>query len=106
MLPQIEHLLDSLQFVYTTKRSVENATLAMLNVKIEHLERPGSYVRILFIDFSSAFNTIQMHLTIRKLTDLGVVLVNNLSCLYSFLTNRSQYVNVSGVCSSHVSIST
>ena len=26
--------------------------------------------------------------------------------VHSFLTNRSQYVNVSGVCSSHVSIST
>ena len=26
--------------------------------------------------------------------------------VHSFLTNRSQYVNVNGVCSSHVSIST
>ena len=42
---------------------------------------------------------------IRKLIDLGVgkqfVMLE-----HSFLTNRSQYANVSGVCSTHVSIST
>ena len=54
MLPQVENLLDPLQFVYITKRSVEDATLSMLNVILEHLERRGSYARILFIDFSSA----------------------------------------------------
>ena len=66
MLPQVEHLLDPLQFAYRTKRSVEDATLSMLNVILEHLERRGSYARILFVDFSSAFNTIQPHLMIRK----------------------------------------
>ena len=105
MLPQVEHLLDPLQFAYRTKHSVEYATLSMLNVILEHLERRGSYVKILFVYFSSAFNKIQPHLMIRKLIDFGfgkqfVMLV------HSFLTNRSQYVNVSGVCSSHVSIST
>ena len=105
MLPQVEHLLDPLQFAYITKRSVEDATLSMLNVIIEHLERRGSYARILFVDFSSAFNTIQPHLMIRKLTDLGVG-KQFVMLVHSFLTNRSQYVNVSGVCSSHVSIST
>ena len=61
MLPQVEHLLDPLQFAYRTKRSVEDATLSMLNVILEHLERRGSYARIVFVDFSSAFNTIQPH---------------------------------------------
>ena len=37
MLPQVEHLLDPLQFVYRTKRSFEDATLSMLNVILEHL---------------------------------------------------------------------
>ena len=32
MLPQVEHLLDPLQFAYIIKRSVEDATLSMLNV--------------------------------------------------------------------------
>ena len=79
--------------------------LSLLNVILEHLERRGSYARILFVDFSSAFNTIQSHLMIRKLTDLGVG-KQFVMLIHSFLTNRSQYVNVSGVCSSHVSMST
>ena len=42
MLPQVEHLLDPLLFAYRSERS----TLSMLNV-----ERPGSYARMLFVDF-------------------------------------------------------
>ena len=38
MLPQVEHLLDPLQFDYRSKRSVEDATLPMLNVILEHLD--------------------------------------------------------------------
>ena len=105
MLPQVEHLLDPLQFAYRSKRSVEDATLSMLNVIYDHLDRPGSYARILFVDFSSAFNTIQPHLMIRKLIDLGVS-KPFIKIVHSFLTNRSQYVNVKGHCSPHVSIST
>ena len=103
MLPQVEHLLDPLQFAYRTKRSVEDATLSMLNVILEHIERRGSYARILFIDFSSAFNTIQPHLMIRKLIDFGVG-KHFVMLVHSFLTNRSQYVNVSGVCLSHTCV--
>ena len=76
----------------------------MLNVILEYLERRGSYARILFVDFSAAFNTIQPHLMIRKRIDLGVG-KQFVMLVHSFLTNRSQYVNVSGVCSSRVSIS-
>jgi len=66
-------------------------------------ERPGSYARILFVDISSAFNTIQPHFMIKKLIGFGKQFV---MLVHSFLTNRSQYVNVSGVFSLHVSIST
>ena len=68
----------------------------MLNVILGHLERRGSYAKILFVDFSSAFNTIQPHLMIRKLIDLGVG-KRFVMLVHSFLTNRTQYVNVSGV---------
>ena len=97
MSPQVEHLLDPLQFAYVTKRSVGNATLSMLNVILEHLERRGSYAGILFVDFSSEFNTIQRHLMIRKLIDLGVG-KHFVMLVHSFLTNRLHYVNVSVVC--------
>ena len=41
----------------------------------------------------------------RKLIDLGVS-KQFVMLVHSFLTNRARYVDVSGVCSSHVSIST
>ena len=66
---------------------VENATLPMLKVILEYLERQRLYTRILLVDFSSAFNTIQPHMMIRKLIGKYFVMLEN-----SFLTNHSQYV--------------
>ena len=85
MLCQVEHLLDQLQFAYRSRRSVEDATLSMLNNIIEHLESPGSYARIPFIDISripfidisSAFNANKARLFV-------LVLVINMSCLFTF----------------------
>ncbi len=39
-----------------------------LHYILQHLDRPGTYVRILFVDFSSAFNTIISSLLQPKLT--------------------------------------
>ncbi len=38
----------------------------------KHLDKPGNYARILFVDFSSAFNTIMPDLLSDKLTQLSV----------------------------------
>ena len=102
MLPEVKHLLDPLQFAYRTKCSVEDATLSMLNVIREHLECPGPYARILLVDFSSAFNTIQLHLMVRKFIDLGV---GKKLLAHSFRTNHAQYIKVNGLCLPCVSIS-
>ncbi len=51
-------LLDPLQFAYRANRSVDDAVNMGLHYVLQHLDRPGTYVRILFVDFSSAFNTI------------------------------------------------
>ncbi len=51
-------LLDPLQFAYRANRSVDDAVNIGLHFILQHLDRPGTYVRILFVDFSSAFNTI------------------------------------------------
>ncbi|KAL0166083.1 hypothetical protein M9458_037927 [Cirrhinus mrigala] len=51
-------LLDPLQFAYRANRSVDDAVNMGLHFILQHLDRPGTYVRILFVDFSSAFNTI------------------------------------------------
>ncbi len=54
-------LLDPLQFAYRANRSVDDAVNMGLHFILQHLDRPGTYVRILFVDFSSTFNTIIYH---------------------------------------------
>ncbi len=46
-------LLDSLQFAYRANRSVDDAVNMVLHFILQHLDRPGTYVRTLFVDFSS-----------------------------------------------------
>ena len=47
-------IMDPLQFAYQINRSGDDAVALALHYMLEHLERPGTYVRVLFIDFSSA----------------------------------------------------
>src|SRR4029434_10274802 len=51
-------LLDPLQFAYRANRSVDDAVNMALHFILQHLDSSGTYARILFVDFSSAFNTI------------------------------------------------
>ena len=62
-------LLDPLQFAYREGRGVQDATATLLNLLFKHLEGSKNYARLLFIDFSSAFNTIQPHVLVEKLTE-------------------------------------
>ena len=70
-----------------------------------HLETPKSYVRVLYIDFSSAFNTIQPHLMASKLVDLQVN-PSLILWLVDFLVNRSQQVRYQHAISGNKVIST
>ncbi|KAL0188176.1 hypothetical protein M9458_015275, partial [Cirrhinus mrigala] len=65
-------LLDPLQFAYRANRSVDDAVNMGLHFILQHLDKSGTYVRILFVDFSSAFNTIIPNLLLQKLTQLSV----------------------------------
>lgn len=51
-------LLDPLQFAYRTNRLVDDAVNMGLHYILHHLDSLGTCARILFVDFSSAFNTI------------------------------------------------
>ena len=64
--------LDPFQFAYRAKRSTEDAICSALHPALTHLEKRDSYVRMLFIDFSSAFNTIIPQQLIYKLDKLGL----------------------------------
>ena len=106
--PLLEHageLRDPFQFAYRCNRSTDDATITLLHNAYTHLEKPNSFVRILFIDFSSAFNTIQPHLLAKKLLKLEV---NPRLILWitDFLRNRVQMVRYHSVTSSTLLCST
>ncbi len=64
--------LDPLQFPYRANKYVDDAVNMGLHYILQHLDRPGTYVRILFVDFSSAFNSIIPDTLQNKLTQLSV----------------------------------
>ncbi len=51
--------LDPLQFAYRPNRSTDDAISHILHSSLTHIDSSnGNYARLLFIDYSSAFNTI------------------------------------------------
>ncbi len=100
-------LLEPLQFAYRTNRSVDDAVPSTQGPHfiLQHLDRPGTYVRILFVDFSSAFNTFVPSLLQPKLTQLSVP-ASVCQWITSFLTDRQQLVRLGKFSSSTRTIST
>ncbi len=76
-----------------------------LHYVLQHPDRPGAYVRILFVDFSSAFNTIIPTRLLPKLTQLSVP-TSICQWIISFLTDRQQLVRLGKYTSSTRTIST
>ncbi|KAI3363629.1 hypothetical protein L3Q82_001257 [Scortum barcoo] len=70
--PLVSSFMDPLQFVYQPDIRVDDAVIYLLHTSLTHLEKAGSTVRIMFFDFSSAFNTIQPRLLGDKLQLAGV----------------------------------
>ena len=97
--------LDPYQFAYRANRSTEDAISSALHSALTHLDTKNSHVRMLFIDFSSAFNTIIPQQLIQKLDRLGV---NTSLCnwLLDFLTGRPQAVRVGRNTSSTITLNT
>ncbi len=50
--------MDPHQYAYRPNRSTDDAISIALHTVLCHLEHQGTYVRLLFLDFSSAFNII------------------------------------------------
>ncbi len=98
-------LLDLLQFAYRANRSVDDAVNMGLHFILQHLNRPGTYVRILFVDFSSTFNTIIPDTLQNKLTQLSVP-TSICQWITSFQTDRQQLVRLGKFSSSTRTIST
>ncbi|KAF7661600.1 hypothetical protein LDENG_00257910, partial [Lucifuga dentata] len=82
---------DTHQFASRASRSTEDAIATALHDALSHLEQQGSYARLLFVDFSSAFNTILPNRLVTKLSHLGI---SHSICLWirDFLMHCSQRV--------------
>ena len=66
----IPETLDHLQIVYRPNRSIDDAISIALHTALSHLDKRITYVRMLFIDYSSAFNPIVPAKLITKLRTL------------------------------------
>ena len=85
--------LDPFQFAYRPKRSTDDAIAITLHTALSHLAKRNTYVRILFIGYSSAFNTIVPSKLIIKLETLGL---NPTLCnwVLDFLTGHPQVMKL------------
>ncbi|KAK3554035.1 hypothetical protein QTP70_019154 [Hemibagrus guttatus] len=97
--------LDSHQFAYRGNSSTEDAISTALHTSLSHLEHLNTYVRMLFVDFSSAFNTIVPHKLVDKLNNLGLT-TTLCSWILDFLTNRPQNVKVRNHTSATITLNT
>ncbi len=94
--------LDPLQFAY---RSTDDAIAFTLHTALSHLENKNTYVRMLFVDYSSAFNTIVPATLVTKLQTLEL---NRSLCswILDFLTGRNQVVRKGNITSSPLVLNT
>ncbi|KAK3528503.1 hypothetical protein QTP70_000581 [Hemibagrus guttatus] len=109
VMRQIKYLLppslDPMQFAYHPNRFTDNAFSTTLHLSLTHLDNKDTYVRMLFIYLSSAFNMIiSQHLT-EKLSLLGL---NTSLCnwILDFLTGRPQSVRNGNSTSSTTTLNT
>ncbi|KAK1795573.1 hypothetical protein P4O66_001069 [Electrophorus voltai] len=102
---QLPPSLGPLQFAYRSNRSTDDAISTTLHLALIHLDKKGTYVTMLFIHFSSAFNTIVPQHLIGKLSLLGL---NTSLCnwILDFLTGRPQSVRMGSSTSNTTTLST
>ena len=102
MLPDT---LDPLQFAYRPNRSTDEAIAITLHTALTHLDKRNTYERMLFIDYSSTFNTI---LPSKLIIKLGALSLNPALCnwVLDFLTGCPQVVKVGNTTSTSLILNT
>ena len=83
----IPETLDQLQFAYRHNRSTDDAISIARHTNLSHLYKRNTYVRMLFIDYSSEFSTIVPTKLINKLRTLGLN-TSLCNCFLDFLIGR------------------
>ncbi len=92
--------LDTLQFAYRSNRSTDDAIAFTLHTALSHLDSKNYlFLNMLFLDYSSAFNTIVPARLVMKLQTLGL---NESLCSWirDFLSGRRQNVRMGKMTSS------
>ncbi len=94
-----------LRWYLHTAVTVPQTIAFTLHTALSHLENKNTYVRMLFVDYSSAFNTIVPATLVAKLQTLGL---NRSLCswILDFLTGRSQVVRMGNNTSSPLILNT
>lgn len=92
---EVSQSLDPLQFAYRQGLSTTDAIVSLSHFVSKHLENAHGYARVLFADFTSAFDTVCPHLLAKKLNDLNIS-PSLIKWFLSFLTERSQQVRLNG----------
>ena len=85
--------LDPMQFAYRSNRSSDYAISLTVHTALSHLDKGNTYVRMLFIDYSSAFSTIIPSRLVSKLVDLELN-ISLCKWIFDFLTGRPQVVRI------------
>ena len=84
--------MDPLQFAYRENRCTDDAAALALHFVMQHLEYPNRNTRILFVDYSSAFNTV---IPQKHFDKLQLLSLDSSMCYWflDFLLQRSQLLN-------------
>ncbi len=103
-LQNVANYLDGI-IVWGCSQQEHDAIAFTLHTALSHLENKNTYVRMLFVDYSSAFNTIVPATLVAKLQTLGL---NRSLCswILDFLTGRSQVVRMGSNTSSPLILNT
>ena len=99
MISDIGDNIDSQQFGSLKSSSTTYCLLDMLHSWLRHLDSPGHYLHVCFLDFSKAFDRIGHNVLIQKLVDIGVRR-SLIPWIVSFLSGRRQCVKLGEAISS------
>ena len=86
----ISETLDPLQFAHHPNRSTDYTISIALHNALSHQDKRNTYMRMLFIDYSSAFNTIVPSKLINKLRTLGLI-TSLCNWIQDFLTGHPMW---------------
>ena len=87
-------LINTNQFSFCSNHSTEHAPISLVETIKKYLDNDKMVCRV-FIELQKAFNSVNHEVLLEKLKHYGIrSKENNWFC--SFLTNRKQYVSISG----------